>query len=74
MSTSYFSMPKQLMTSAYKDFSVSSKMLFSIIFTHAETAQDIADTAALIQSINPKELMEMKKQFRQCEREGENHV
>ena len=70
MSTQYFSMPKQLMTAEYRNFSVTSKMLFSIIFTHADTAQDITDTAALIQSISPKELAEMKKAFRQAESEG----
>lgn len=71
MSTQYFSMPKQLMTDEYRDFPITAKMLFSIIFTHADTAQDIADTAALIQAINPKELAEMKKAFRQAERESE---
>lgn len=71
MSTMYFSMPKQLMTAEYSNFSVSSKMLFSILFTHAETAQDITNTAELINSIPMKELIEMKKQFRQHEKDGE---
>lgn len=66
-----FSMPVQLMTPEYRDFSIRSKVLFSILFTHADSAQDITDTAALIQAINPKELAEMKKAFRQAERESE---
>ncbi len=74
MSTMYFSMPKQLMTAEYSNFSVSSKMLFSILFTHAETAQDITNTAELISAIPMKDLIEMKKQFRQHEKDGENNV
>ena len=62
-----FSMPVQLMTPEYRDFSIRSKVLFSILFTHADSAQYITDTAELIQSINPKELADMKKALKESE-------
>lgn len=60
-------MPKQIMTQEYSNFSVESKMLFSMVFTNAEHINAITETANLINCIGSKELYNMRHEFEESE-------
>lgn len=66
--SSYY-LPKQIMTSYYAEFSVESKMLFSIIFTNAEHIKTITETAQLIEKIGEKEMYNMRRLLEQMKNE-----
>ena len=57
------------MTSDYAEFSVESKMLFSIIFTNAEPIKTITETAQLIEKIGEKEMYNMRRLLEQMKNE-----
>lgn len=57
----YFYMPKEIMSSEYKDYSAETKLLFSMLISNAKTASAIADTAKLIEDIGVRKISTMHK-------------
>ena len=57
----YFYMPKEIMSSEYKDYSAETKLLFSMLISNAKTASAIADTAKLIEDIGVRKISSMHK-------------
>lgn len=49
--SNYFFLPKELMNKDFSNFSVKSKMLFSIIITEADNAKSINEVANLINEL-----------------------
>lgn len=59
--TSCYLMPSELLGDKYTNFSVESKLLFSMIFTNAEHTSAIKETSRLINSISNKDLYRMRQ-------------
>ncbi len=57
----YFYMPKEIMSSEYKNYSAETKLLFSMLISNAKTASAIADTAKLIEDIGVRKISSMHK-------------
>ena len=55
----YFYMPKEIMSSEYKDYSAETKLLFSMLISNAKTATAVADTAKLIEDIGMRKISSM---------------
>lgn len=52
----YYCLPKELLTEEYSDYSLQTKLLFSIIITEAETIKSITDMSKLITDVGSKKL------------------
>lgn len=50
----YFVLPKKLLTKAYSDYSIKSKLLFSIVLTEAEDGTSICELAKLIDDMGTR--------------------
>lgn len=57
----YFYMPKEIMSSEYKDYSAETKLLFSMLISNAKSATAIADTAKLIEELGVRKISSMHK-------------
>ena len=57
----YFYIPKEIMTSDFKDYSAETKLLFSMLISNARTAAAIEDTAKLIEQIGVRKISSMHK-------------
>ena len=57
----YFYIPKEIMTSDFKDYSAETKLLFSMLISNARTAAAIEDTAKLIEQIGVRKIGSMHK-------------
>ncbi len=60
----YFYMPKEIMSSEYKDYSAETKLLFSMLISNAKTSSAIADTAKLIEDIGLRKISSMHKSLK----------
>lgn len=57
----YFYMPKEIMSSEYKNYSAETKLLFSMLISTAKSAAAIADTAKLIEELGVRKISSMHK-------------
>lgn len=57
-----FFLPKELLTKEYSNYSLKSKMLFSIVLTEAENGTSINELAELIEKIGSRNVSSLYKQ------------
>lgn len=57
----YYYLPKELITPQYADYSLQTKMLFSIVITEAETAKSVMEMSQLINDLGSKNISAILK-------------
>lgn len=57
----YYYLPKELVTPQYADYSLQTKMLFSIVISEAETAKSVMEMSQLINDIGSKNILALIK-------------
>lgn len=76
--SSFFCLPKELLTPEFSEYSNKSKLLFAIVITEAETAKSINELSTLIQKLGDKRVSTLYHQVHtemaDDERRGLNNV
>ena len=67
----YFCLPKEIMNKEFSDFSIQTKLLFSIIITEANSAKSVSEVASLINELGPSRINRFYNQIKSQSIESE---
>lgn len=60
-----YALPKELLTKEYSDYSLKSKLLFSIVITEADNGTAVSELAELIEKIGARNISSLYKKLHQ---------